>query len=210
MTNVKKPIRRWGEAPPASGTMRDLRGLRPPEPAPAKPKEVPPLPAAPAAPPDEPPPVPSPAPIASVIPPAPLSQEVETPISTPVAPQVKLLSAKPSEQPKPLLRKANLILPTGPFEEFRARWKPFLRKGQLRICEVLYQKTHAIGQTHCTTSFSELAVLSGLKLRQCFNVISQLEEMGLVERFRLAKGSNKVHAGSTFYFYLDRKVTNQD
>ena len=207
MTNEKKPIRRWGEAPPASGTMRDLRGLRPPEPPPVTPKEVLPIPTAP---PDEPISVPSPAPITSVILPAPLAQEVETLLSPPVAPQVKRLTAKPLEQSKSLLRKANLIRPKGPFEEFRARWKPFLRKGQLKICEVLYEKTHAIGHTNCTTSFSELAVLSGLKLRQCFNIISQLEEMGLVERFRLAKGSNKVHAGSTFHFYFDRKVNNQD
>lgn len=88
------------------------------------------------------------------------------------------------------------------FEEFAERWKHGLRKGQLKICEVLYQKTYAVGQTECVTSFSELGRLSGLKMRQCFNVIAQLEALKFVERARSEGTSNKKDQGSVIRFYL--------
>jgi DNA-binding MarR family transcriptional regulator len=88
------------------------------------------------------------------------------------------------------------------FEEFAERWKHGLRKGQLKICEVLYQKTHAVGQTECVTSFSELGRLSGLKMRQCFNVIAQLEALRFVERSRSEATSNKKDQGSVIRFHL--------
>lgn len=88
------------------------------------------------------------------------------------------------------------------FEEFAERWKHGLRKGQLKICEVLYQKTYAVGQTECVTSFSELERLSGLKMRQCFNIIAQLEALRFVERSKSADTSNKKDQGSVIRFYL--------
>jgi hypothetical protein len=92
--------------------------------------------------------------------------------------------------------------PISSFEEFAERWRHGLRKGQLKICEVLYQKTYAVGQTECVTSFSELGRLSGLKMRQCFNVIAQLEALKFVERSRSAGTSNKKDQGSVVRFYL--------
>lgn len=88
------------------------------------------------------------------------------------------------------------------FAEFAERWKHGLRKGQLKICEVLYQKTYAVGQTECVTSFSELGNLSGLKMRQCFNIIAQLEALRFVERSRSSATSNKKDQGSVIRFYL--------
>lgn len=88
------------------------------------------------------------------------------------------------------------------FEEFAERWKHGLRKGQLKICEVLYQKTYAVGQTECVTSFAELGRLSGLKMRQCFNIIAQLEALKFVERSRSASSSNKKDQGSVIRFHL--------
>lgn len=88
------------------------------------------------------------------------------------------------------------------FEEFTERWKHGLRKGQLKICEVLYQKTYAVGQTECVTSFSELGRLSGLKMRQCFNIIAQLEALKFVERSKSAATSNKKDQGSVIRFHL--------
>jgi hypothetical protein len=88
------------------------------------------------------------------------------------------------------------------FEEFAERWKHGLRKGQLKICEVLYQKTYAIGQTECVTSFSELGRLSGLQMRQCFNIISQLEALRFVERSRSSATSNKKDQGSLIRLHL--------
>jgi hypothetical protein len=88
------------------------------------------------------------------------------------------------------------------FEEFAERWKHGLRKGQLKICEVLYQKTYAVGQIECVTSFSELGKLSGLQMRQCFNVIAQLEALRFVERSRSSDTSNKKDQGSLIRFHL--------
>lgn len=88
------------------------------------------------------------------------------------------------------------------FEEFAERWKHGLRKGQLKICEVLYQKTYAVGQTECVTSFAELGRLSGLKIRQCFNIIAQLEALKFVVRSRSTASSNKKDQGSVIRFHL--------
>lgn len=88
------------------------------------------------------------------------------------------------------------------FEEFAERWKHGLRKGQLKVCEALYQKTYALGETQCVTSFSELGRLSGLKMRQCFNIIAQLEALKFVERAKSGTTSNKKDQGSIIRFYL--------
>jgi hypothetical protein len=88
------------------------------------------------------------------------------------------------------------------FEEFAERWKHGLRKGQLKVCEALYQKTYAIGESQCVTSFSELGRLSGLKMRQCFNIIAQLEALKFVERAKSGTTSNKKDQGSIIRFYL--------
>lgn len=92
--------------------------------------------------------------------------------------------------------------PITSFEDFTARWRHGLRKGQFKVCEALYQKTYALGTTECSTSFAELARLSGLKMRQCFNIISQLEALGFIERNRSLATSNKKDQGSTIRFHL--------
>jgi hypothetical protein len=88
------------------------------------------------------------------------------------------------------------------FDEFAERWRHGLRKGQLKVCEVLYQKTYALGEIECVTSFSELGRLSGLKMRQCFNVIAQLEALKFVERAKSETTSNKKDQGSIIRFFL--------
>lgn len=88
------------------------------------------------------------------------------------------------------------------FEDFAERWKHGMRKGQLKVCEVLYQKTYALGETECVTSFSELGRLSGLKMRQCFNIIAQLEALKFVERAKSENTSNKKDQGSIIRFFL--------
>lgn len=88
------------------------------------------------------------------------------------------------------------------FEDFAERWKHGMRKGQLKVCEVLYQKTYALGVTECVTSFSELGRLSGLKMRQCFNIIAQLEALKFVERAKSENTSNKKDQGSIIRFFL--------
>lgn len=77
-----------------------------------------------------------------------------------------------------------------------------MRKGQIKMCEVLYQKTYAVGRTDCETSYSELAGLTGLTMRQCFNIMSQLEALKFIERSPSTGGGNRKGQGSRIIFYL--------
>jgi hypothetical protein len=86
------------------------------------------------------------------------------------------------------------------------RWKHGLRRGQLKMCEVLFNKTHAIGLTECETSFSVLMRESGLSRRQSFQIISELEQMGFVERLATAKHSTRKGTGSLIRFHLIPKA----
>lgn len=88
------------------------------------------------------------------------------------------------------------------FQSFIERWKHALRKGQLKMCEVLFQKTYALGRNDCETSYSELANLTGLTMRQCFNIMGQLEALKFVERSALGGGGNRKGQGSRIIFYL--------
>lgn len=88
------------------------------------------------------------------------------------------------------------------FQSFVERWKHALRKGQLKMCEVLFQKTYAQGRNDCETSYSELSNLTGLTMRQCFNVMGQLEALRFIERYSLGTGWNKKGQGSKIIFYL--------
>jgi hypothetical protein len=47
-----------------------------------------------------------------------------------------------------------------------------------------------------------LGRLSGLKMRQCFNIIAQLEALKFVERAKSESTSNKKDQGSIIRFFL--------
>lgn len=68
------------------------------------------------------------------------------------------------------------------FAEFSRRWSPILRSGQMGVCRALFEMTYEAGQTECFTSMPRLAEAAGLKERQCYNVIGQLELLGFIER----------------------------
>jgi hypothetical protein len=68
------------------------------------------------------------------------------------------------------------------FGEFAKRWAPILRSGQMSVCRILFEMTYAIDQTECFTSMPRLAAAAGLKERQCYNVVAQLELLGFIER----------------------------
>jgi hypothetical protein len=72
--------------------------------------------------------------------------------------------------------------PVGTFAEFSKRWSPILRAGQMGVCRVLFELTYGIGQLECFTSMPKLAEAAGLKERQCYNVVNQLELLGFIER----------------------------
>src|SRR5437868_9697494 len=68
------------------------------------------------------------------------------------------------------------------FGDFSKRWSPILRSGQMSVCRVLFEMTYEVGQTECFTSMPKLAAAAGLKERQCYNVVAQLELLGFIER----------------------------
>ena len=68
------------------------------------------------------------------------------------------------------------------FAEFSKRWSPILRSGQMGVCRALFEMTYEVGLTACFTSMPRLAEAAGLKERQCYNVVGQLELLGFIER----------------------------
>jgi hypothetical protein len=68
------------------------------------------------------------------------------------------------------------------FAEFSRRWSPILRSGQMGVCRALFEMTFEVGKTECFTSMPRLAEAAGLKERQCYNVVGQLELLGFIER----------------------------
>jgi hypothetical protein len=68
------------------------------------------------------------------------------------------------------------------FAEFSRRWSPILRSGQMSVCRALFEMTYEAGLTECFTSMPKLAEAAGLKERQCYNVVGQLELLGFIER----------------------------
>jgi hypothetical protein len=68
------------------------------------------------------------------------------------------------------------------FAEFSRRWSPILRSGQMGVCRVLFELTYEAGLSECFTSMPRLAEAAGLKERQCYNVVGQLELLGFIER----------------------------
>jgi hypothetical protein len=86
------------------------------------------------------------------------------------------------------------------FDDFARRWSPILRAGQLSVCRALYELTHSAGETECFTSIPKLAHAAGLKERQCYNVIAQLEQLGFIERPEFFNTADK--KGTIFRLHL--------
>lgn len=86
------------------------------------------------------------------------------------------------------------------FGDFSRRWSPILRSGQMSVCRALFDLTHAAGRTECFTSMPKLAAAAGLKERQCYNVVAQLELLGFIERPEIFNTPTK--KGTVFRLYL--------
>lgn len=91
------------------------------------------------------------------------------------------------------------LAPTS-FAEFSKRWSPILRSGQMSVCRVLFELTHAVGEAECFTSMPRLAESAGLKERQCYNVVAQLEQLGFIERPEIFNTPSK--KGTVFRLFL--------
>jgi|ERR1044072_8357684 hypothetical protein len=86
------------------------------------------------------------------------------------------------------------------FGDFSKRWSPILRSGQMSVCRALFDLTYGAGLTECFTSMPKLAEAAGLKERQCYNVIAQLELLGFIERPEIFNTPNK--KGTVFRLFL--------
>ena len=92
------------------------------------------------------------------------------------------------------------------FRDFSKRWSPILRSGQMSVCRVLFEMTHSIGQTECFTSMPKLAAAAGLKERQCYNVVGQLEQLGFIDRPEIYNTPTK--KGTVFRLYLSPQLNS--
>lgn len=90
---------------------------------------------------------------------------------------------------------------TSNFAEFSRRWSPILRSGQMGVCRALFEMTYEVGQTECFTSMPRLAEAAGLKERQCYNVVGQLELLGFIERPEVFNTSTQ--KGTIFKLHLE-------
>ena len=86
------------------------------------------------------------------------------------------------------------------FGDFSKRWAPILRSGQMSVCRVLFEMTYGAGETECFTSMPKLAAAAGLKERQCYNVVAQLEQLGFIERPEIFNTPTK--KGTVFRLFL--------
>jgi hypothetical protein len=90
------------------------------------------------------------------------------------------------------------------FGSFSKRWAPILRSGQMSVCRVLFEMTHEVGEAECFTSMPKLATAAGLKERQCYNVVAQLELLGFIERPEIFNTPTK--KGTIFRLFLSPQV----
>jgi hypothetical protein len=92
------------------------------------------------------------------------------------------------------------------FEEFVERWGFILRSGaragKLRICEILYRNTYAVGAQTFFTSYEKLAKLTQLEKKQCAINVRQLESLGFVERLNIFNTATK--QGTEFKLHLEQ------
>lgn len=86
------------------------------------------------------------------------------------------------------------------FGDFSRRWAPILRSGQMSVCRALFDLTYGVGQADCFTSMPKLAAAAGLKERQCYNVVAQLELLGFIERPEIFNTPTK--KGTVFRLFL--------
>jgi hypothetical protein len=87
------------------------------------------------------------------------------------------------------------------FAEFSRRWSPILRSGQMGVCRALFEMTYGVGQAECFTSMPKLAEAAGLKERQCYNVVGQLELLGFIERPEVFNTSTQ--KGTIFRLHME-------
>ena len=117
---------------------------------------------------------------------------------TRITPARNIAGVTDSLAPRPSAAPGNLA--PASFADFSKRWSPILRSGQMSVCRVLFEMTHAVGETEYFTSMPKLAAAAGLKERQCYNVVAQLEQLGFIGRPEIFNTPTK--KGTIFILFL--------
>ena len=121
------------------------------------------------------------------------------------APRTNSITSNMQSQTE-LLGSASTIELTATFDEFVTRWGFILRSGgrtgKLRICQVLFNNSHAVGKETFFTSYEKLAKLANLEKKQCAINIRQLEKLGFVERLHIFNTATK--QGTIFKLHLNQ------
>lgn len=91
-----------------------------------------------------------------------------------------------------------------PFADFSKRWSPILRSGQMSVCRALFEMTYGANRAECFTSMPKLAAAAGLKERQCYNVVAQLELLGFIERPEIF--NTPTRKGTIFRLFLSPRT----
>lgn len=125
---------------------------------------------------------------------------------TPAAsPATRRASARPQARGSSAESGASLPSPgAASFDDFKRRWSRFLNKSQLRLCEVVFAETEAKGLPSYETDSRVLAKQLGVTRRYVFDVVSQVEELGFLERERLEEGKRPL--GIKLWFFSTPKI----
>ncbi|MDQ3816816.1 MAG: helix-turn-helix domain-containing protein [Acidobacteriota bacterium] len=67
--------------------------------------------------------------------------------------------------------------------------------------------TYEMGQPECFTSMPKLAAAAGIKERQCYNVVAQLEQLGFIERPEIFNTPSK--KGTVFRLFLSPRTQGE-
>ena len=110
----------------------------------------------------------------------------------------KPLAINPLSSPLPVITK--LEESPADFAGFLSKWSTILHSGQIKFCRTLYELTYANGKEEFFTSMPKLAAAAGLKERQCYNIVKQLELLGILARPHIYNTATK--KGTVFRLIL--------
>ena len=90
------------------------------------------------------------------------------------------------------------------FTDFASQWGHLLKfgkqDGKLRVCQVIFNNTHALGLDSFLSSYDQLGKLTNLSKKACQLIVSQLELSGFIER--LAVYNTASRKGTLFRLHL--------
>jgi hypothetical protein len=78
---------------------------------------------------------------------------------------------------------------TASFEAFKDRFGKLIKNRSLKLCEVIFDHTLAVGKSEYFTTTAELTKVVGVHQRQCYNLLGRLEALGFINRTPVEENS---------------------